>query len=43
MLKKSSIFILIVGLTALLLGCNTMQGVGKDVKKMGAAIERSAS
>lgn len=43
MLKKSSTFILLIGLTAFLMGCNTMQGVGKDVKQMGAAIERSAS
>lgn len=27
---------------ALLGGCNTMEGVGQDVQKGGAAIERSA-
>lgn len=26
----------------LLLGCNTLQGIGKDVKKGGEAIEKSA-
>lgn len=25
-----------------LLGCNTMQGVGKDVKKAGEAVENAA-
>lgn len=26
----------------ILVGCNTVQGVGKDIKKGGEAIERSA-
>ena len=27
---------------ALLAGCNTLEGVGKDIKKGGAAIEKTA-
>lgn len=35
----------LAGLTALttLAGCNTMEGVGKDVQKGGEAIENAAS
>ena len=35
----------IIGLVAMaefLAGCNTIQGIGKDVKKGGEAIEKSA-
>ena len=35
--------ILVVSVLALLLSaCNTVQGIGKDVKKGGEAIEKSA-
>lgn len=27
---------------AVLAGCNTMQGIGKDVKKAGSAVENAA-
>ena len=32
----------IVAIAALLAGCNTVQGIGKDLKKGGEAIEKSA-
>ena len=35
-------FILMVALALLVAGCNTIQGVGKDVKKGGEAIEKAA-
>ncbi len=34
--------ILMVLVTLGLLGCNTMEGVGKDVKKAGDKIEKAA-
>ena len=35
-------FFLSLAALVLLAGCNTLQGVGKDVKEGGAAIERAA-
>ncbi len=35
-------FIMSIAMLILLAGCNTMQGLGKDVKEGGAAIERAA-
>ena len=32
---------LIAVLAALLAGCNTVQGIGKDIKKGGEAIEKA--
>jgi predicted small secreted protein len=32
----------IVAVATLLAGCNTVQGIGKDLKKGGEAIEKSA-
>lgn len=45
--KKQSNFnrlitILMFGLPLFLCGCNTMEGVGTDVKEAGKALERSA-
>jgi entericidin B len=37
---KRITFILIAAFT--LAGCNTMEGIGRDVKKGGEAIERAA-
>jgi predicted small secreted protein len=34
--------LLIASVIVLLAGCNTMEGVGKDVKKAGEAIEKAA-
>jgi predicted small secreted protein len=34
--------LLLVSAVFLLAGCNTVQGVGKDIKKGGEAIEKAA-
>jgi predicted small secreted protein len=34
--------ILLISIVGLLSACNTMQGIGKDVKAGGEAIERAA-
>lgn len=31
-----------VGLSAILYGCNTMEGAGEDIQKAGKALEKSA-
>ncbi len=36
-----TLFVLIV-MSALLAGCNTIEGVGKDIKKGGEVIEKAA-
>ncbi|HVL74463.1 MAG TPA: entericidin A/B family lipoprotein [Noviherbaspirillum sp.] len=33
---------MLLGVLAILAGCNTFQGVGKDVKRAGEAIENAA-
>jgi predicted small secreted protein len=33
----------LLGFAALLGGCNTIEGIGKDVKAGGAAVEKAAS
>ena len=38
----SRILIVFIACAALLTGCNTVQGIGKDLKKGGEAIEKSA-
>ncbi len=40
MKKIAALFAL--ALTFVLVGCNTVKGVGQDVQKAGGAIERSA-
>ncbi len=39
---KKSLFVVIV-LALLASGCNTVQGVGKDLKQGGEALERAGS
>ncbi len=41
-MKRVGLFIL-VSITFILAACNTVQGVGKDIKKGGEAIERAAN
>jgi predicted small secreted protein len=42
-LKKKLYFLLLIILSLIILsGCNTMQGMGKDIKKAGEAIEDAA-
>jgi predicted small secreted protein len=35
-------FFALIGLFVLLAGCNTIEGVGKDIKKSGEVIEKAA-
>ena len=39
---KTTFATLIVGLTLLLSGCNTVKGVGQDVQKAGSVLENAA-
>jgi predicted small secreted protein len=41
-MKKAFLFFLMLAALALA-GCNTVQGVGKDVKQAGQAVENAAS
>jgi predicted small secreted protein len=36
------IAVILSAMTLMLTGCNTVQGIGKDIKKGGEVIERSA-
>jgi predicted small secreted protein len=38
-MKKIAVLLAALGVLA---GCNTMQGLGKDIQKGGAAIEKAA-
>lgn len=43
-MKRSIATLLLVALSLLLLnGCNTMEGLGKDVEKLGQKIDQKAS
>ncbi len=42
MMKNVAELVVLVGLALGLAACNTIQGVGKDVKATGTAIERAA-
>ena len=39
---KPSFTILLIGLALTMAACNTVQGIGQDVKSVGSAIERAA-
>ena len=39
---KPSFTILLIGLAFTLGACNTVQGIGQDIKQAGSAIERAA-
>lgn len=41
-LKKSILLLFALFLLVSVSGCNTMRGIGKDLKKGGEAIERAA-
>lgn len=43
MFKKFAILLLSSVLLFALNGCNTIHGIGKDIKKAGSAIEQAAS
>ncbi len=42
MMKKIALLLLVVFSLAVLTGCNTVKGVGKDIKKLGEKIEESS-
>lgn len=42
MMKKTVLTLLAVMVVLSVTGCNTLRGVGKDIKKGGEAIERAA-
>jgi len=42
MVRRLAVLTLIAGLVAAIAGCNTVAGVGKDVKAGGQAIENAA-
>jgi predicted small secreted protein len=41
-MKKTALILLIVFCMAVLAGCNTMQGLGKDIKSVGEKLESAA-
>ena len=41
-LRRLSTLALLVLVALLLAGCNTMEGLGKDIQKAGQAVEKSA-
>jgi entericidin A len=42
MLRKMVALVALAGLTIGLAACNTVEGVGKDVKATGSAVEKAA-
>jgi len=42
MLRKLAVLLSLIGFAPVLAGCNTVEGVGKDVKASGQAIEKAA-
>lgn len=43
MIKRFTLATLALFLTVLATGCNTMEGIGQDIKKGGQALEKAAS
>jgi predicted small secreted protein len=43
MLKRLAALLAIAGLGVAVVGCNTIEGAGKDVKAAGGAVEKAAS
>ena len=41
-MRKLNMILFVLAAAFVLSGCNTVEGVGKDVKQGGAAIERAA-
>jgi predicted small secreted protein len=39
---KYTVTLLLTALTLLLAGCNTLEGIGQDIKRAGGAIEDAA-
>jgi len=43
MTKRLVVLMAILAATALAAGCNTIEGVGKDVKAAGSSVEKAAA
>jgi predicted small secreted protein len=43
MMKKIAALLTVFGLVALLAGCNTISGMGKDLEAAGSAIDKAAT
>jgi predicted small secreted protein len=43
MIKKAALVMMIIVFCFALTGCNTMKGLGKDLKRAGEKIEKKAS
>jgi predicted small secreted protein len=43
MLKKVTALLGIAGLVAMLVACNTISGMGKDIEAAGSAIDKAAT
>ena len=41
-MKRLAFLLVTLGCAFVLGGCNTMEGIGKDIKKSGEAIEKTA-
>jgi predicted small secreted protein len=39
-IKRSALVIAVLGLAGMLLGCGTVQGVGKDVENIGKGLQQ---
>ena len=39
---KKLAFVLLVGVSVVLVGCNTIQGLGEDIQDAGEAMEKAA-
>jgi entericidin B len=42
MLRRIAALVVLAGFAAAVSGCNTVEGVGKDVKAAGGAVEKAA-
>ncbi len=42
MLKKTAIILMLLCLSLVLTGCNTINGIGKDIKSLGQVIEEAS-
>jgi predicted small secreted protein len=42
-MKRISIFFMVLMLAVVLMGCETVKGLGKDIENTGSAVQRSLS
>jgi predicted small secreted protein len=42
MIRTLAVLLVIAGLCAAVIGCNTIEGAGKDVKAAGSGVEKAA-